>query len=729
MSLGLTSLDAILLDDDLIETTQESTIIKTKSVLMTMISNMEMDPTQQNTWIKSATDRVNNGESVSVEDAFMTTPRFQTGGMTEEAIDYGAMYYMMAPPQLGKTQGVMATIMEAAVEKGMPSVIACMNSRLETPRFRNTARGFNAVVRKCAVAIGIPSSETPSIVIYDDGDSIGDYESSLGEWKAGTSPVIPVYVVMTNTPKLRRFRENIVPIIGDSCTVDADGRVSSMLVVDEADLLYKTASENSQLEKAVFGGNPIVLPDSVHSSLHDLFSSIVYVTATPQSMVTSSVPVNGRKAVVVEPAPSVNNWQYHAKSGWGCKIIDRATAGKADVMIEDMVADTCSRVALVSATEETKIAERSLRARDTAILYRDVSGFVSFTWNSGVIELYTSDPQWISVFKSARPGVFSFSSVYKGVIKVVGTKSINSYPRVISFMMKSDLKPSVYKLVLRAHHMAERAMPIKGDDHSCPLTDMFLDAPGIHFEAGIQVAGRLCGMDPDGTKKTMWATKRQHDRHIKSIDCTHYVIDHLLRKGIGSKEAIEATNKTLVDLTEEEAKVTKIVVDEYGALAMLRGKTTRPEARRTYRDSAADVRAEAREVKRVKIGKYKYASVVEHSPSPEADSDDEEDVSDMSDSDTDGDDNVVDMTDDSCPMKEMVDNHSVAIGRAIYDMVVEAGGTISSSDLAACVGGSRHYPDGASFSPGDFLRYIGGKKAAAMAGQGVTFENGFYASV
>ena len=177
MSLGLTSLDAILLDDDLIETTQESTIIKTKSVLMTMISNMEMDPTQQNTWIKSATDRVNNGESVSVEDAFMTTPRFQTGGMTEEAIDYGAMYYMMAPPQLGKTQGVMATIMEAAVEKGMPSVIACMNSRLETPRFRNTARGFNAVVRKCAVAIGIPSSETPSIVIYDDGDSIGDYES------------------------------------------------------------------------------------------------------------------------------------------------------------------------------------------------------------------------------------------------------------------------------------------------------------------------------------------------------------------------------------------------------------------------------------------------------------------------------------------------------------------------------------------------------------------------
>ena len=722
MSLGLTSLSAILLDDDLAETTHESTSIKTKSHLMTMISNMEMDPTQQETWIKKAIRRVNIGESVSVEDAFMTTPRFQTGGMTSETMELGTMYYMMAPPQLGKTQGVFATILEAAFDKGIPSVIACMNSRLETPRFRVTAKGLNAVIMKCAMEIGIPASETPSIAIYDDGSPLCKYESSLTDWKTGKSPVVPVYVVMTNTPKLRRFRKNIVPLLGKVCSLDTADRVSAMLVVDEADLLFKTASENSQLEKAVFGGDEIVLKDSVHSSIHDMFSSVVYVTASPQSMVTSSVPVNGRKSVIIEPAPSSNNWQYHAKLGWGCKIIDRAHACNEDVMIDDMVADECSRVALISATKETKIVERSIRSKSTAVIYRKVPGFVSFTWNSGVIELYTSDPQWISVFKSVRPGVFSVSRVGKGIYKFVGTKSINSYPRVISFMMKSVNRPPVYKFVLRAHHMAERAMPIKGDDHSCPLTDMYLDAPYIHFEARLQVAGRLCGMDPDGTKKTLWSSMKQHDKHIRSIDCTHYIIDHLLTHGIGSKEAIEATNKTLIDLTEEEEKVTKIVIDEYGALTMLKGRTTRPDARRTYRESASDVRSEARN-KRVKISKYKYVSIVQHSPLPEEDESDDE----LSDSDTE--DDVVDVTDDRCPMDEMVNNHSVAIGRAICETIVEAGGTISSSDIAAVIGGSRHYPDGASFSPGDLLRHIGGRKAAAMAGQGVTFENGFYASV
>jgi hypothetical protein len=726
MPIGLTSLDSILLDDDLVENTSGSTIIKTKSVLMTMISNMEMDPIQQKTWIQNAIDK--SGEDFSMIDSFMTTPRFQTGGLTSETVELGTMYYMMAPPQLGKTQGVMATILEAAVEKGMPSVIACMNSRLETPRFRKTADGFNSVVMECARAIGISSSDTPSISIYDSSSPSGGYSSALNNWKLGLTKRVPVYVVMTNTPKIRKFRRDIIPILGDVCGIDDDGRVSAMMVVDEADLLFKTASENSKLEQAVFGGEPIVLGDSSHDNIHDMFSSIVYVTATPQSMVTSSVPVNGRRTVIIEPEPSSNNWQYHAKPGWACKIIDREHAGNVGVMIDDMVADDCSRVALISTTKETRIDKRSVSARKSASLYTDVPGFVSFSWSSGVIEVYTSDPKWICVLKSARPGVFSFTFGVDGISKFVGTKSINSYPRLISFMMKSDMKPLVYKFVLRAHHMAERAMPIKGDDHSCPLTDMYLDAHDIHYEARIQVAGRLCGMDPEGIKKTLWSSKKQHDKHIRSIDCTHYVIDHLLRHGIGSREAIAATNKTLIDLTEETAKVTKIVVDEHGALTMLKGRVTRPEARRNYRDMASDVRSEARDVKRVKIGKFKYSSTVKHSPTPEI-SDDEGGDSDMSDyCESESEEDVV-VIDDTCPVMEMVGNHSVAIGKAIAEAIVEAGGNISSAGLAGVIGGSGHYPDGASFTPQTLLRVIGGKMAASMAGTGFTFENGFYASI
>lgn len=123
-----------------------------------------------------------------------------------------------------------------------------------------------------------------------------------------------------------------------------------MMVVDESDLLFKTANDNSKLELAVFGGEPIVLADSSHETLHGAFSSIMYVTATPQAMVPANVPVDGRKVAILEPEPSVTNWQFHTKDTWKCKTIDRADASDPEVMINNMVMDGSSRVALVSCT-------------------------------------------------------------------------------------------------------------------------------------------------------------------------------------------------------------------------------------------------------------------------------------------------------------------------------------------------------------------------------------------
>ena len=713
----MSSLSDILLDGD---ADVKCGMDSLRSNLMEIIATMEMDPLEQKTWVDNNIIQCKkDGRDASsfMVDAFQNTDRSQSGilGVTSYTMEPSTMYYMMAPPQLGKTQGMLAAILEAGYDKKMPTVISCMNSRLETPRFRATAKNFNSIVRDCAREIGLTPLETPMIDIYDDSNPLDSYATALGYWMSGETTRIPVYVVMSNPPKMKRFRDTVVPIIGDLCGVDSDGRVLTMMVVDEADLLYKTAADNSMLEKSFFGGEPFVLAGKTHNSIHDMFSTIMYVTATPQAMVTNSVPVNGRSVVILEPEPSVNNWQFHSKQGWRCKIIDRANAHEPEVMIDDMATDSSSRVALVSTTSESFINERSVFAARAASSYKQVPGFMSFCWSSGVIEAYTSDANWVSVLQGAKQGTFSYKRESNGVWKFVGTKTVNSYPRIISFLMKSSIKPSLYKFVLYAKQMAERAMPIKGDDHSCPLTDMFFDGASQHYEALIQVAGRLCGIDPNGTKKTFWCPEGQHERHIAGINNGQYIIDHLLRDGIGAKEALERTNKVIVDLTEEEVSVKKVVIDESGALTMLKGRLTRPEARRNYRDHAAEVREGAKN-KRVKISKFVYASVLTHGDIPDLESDRDED------------DPVIDIDDDSdaVELQNAVENHAMTIGLAIKEVVSGSGACgVGMESVAGSMAGSIHYMDGASFNPLKLLRFIGGKKAAVMAG--VRFEAGkFY---
>jgi len=311
---------------------------------------------------------------------------------------------VIAPPQAGKTQQILFSVMEAAYDMGVLSVIGVMNSILETPRFRATADKINLIISRVAGAMGIPLENTPVLRIFDDGSTV-TYGRALAAWGKGSN-VIPVFVVMMNNVKFNRFQEDLLVAISGTVGRDDKGRRKIMLVVDEADLQYKTENNSSQLEKSIFS-RKISLGGDHFDSLYGAFTTIINVTATPQAIATGDVDFGGRRPVVYEPEPSSTNFQYHKKPLWKNKIITRVTTDSKEEMYEDMVKDENNRIALVYESANCKVSGRSTAASSTAKDLSEYPGLVTFAWSSNKIEIFTADRYWIDLFDGAEQGVFT----------------------------------------------------------------------------------------------------------------------------------------------------------------------------------------------------------------------------------------------------------------------------------------------------------------------------------
>ena len=701
-----------------------------RSTLMKVVSHMEMDPVNQDKWIEQALDMAKKDSGHPLLDVFQRMKKEQTGGFIDNSISPNTYNTVVAPPQAGKTQGIMFTAVEAAYDSNILTVMGVMNSVLETPRFRATAEKINGLVEKIASHLGINPDLAPKLKIFDEGSTI-TYKRALTAWSRGSN-VIPIFVVMMNNKKFNKFQSDHLPDIARVVEKDSHGHYKIMLVTDEADLQYKTESNTSQLERSIFG-QKLTMDQRQFDTLQDVFTTVTNVTATPQAIVTGEVKFGGRHPVIFEPQPSRNNFQYHTKDGWENKLITRVCADGPGAMYEDMMVDEANRFALVYESKNCKVQGRSAAARTTAEKFTEKfagkPGIVTFAWSSGKIEAYTADPTWIQFFRGSPAGLFAVKQENKGVFGFTGKKSVNSYPAIINFMASRSADSVKCKFVLFAKELSSRAIPVKGTEHQWPLSDMFIEAPKIPQEARIQVCGRLCGIDPVGTVKKLWCSEEEHEHHKKAIDTVQYIIDNLLNKGIGAQDAIAKTRKTLVDLTDDDSPVvSKIVVDEDGAIFHLGGTNiTRPGAGKRTRTLAVDTKRMVSS-KKMKLSEDKYTSGLSHADVTGGQSVDPRDSSASSAS------SPVDLSaelfDDMSVLDQMREAASGESGKGVVAAIIESirdsGDPVAFSHMAPDMASRSHFPDGCAFSPSAFLRFIVREKMDLLTSNGVQYMNGCF---
>lgn len=491
-----TRTDAIVLDDNTVthsdSPSPSSAAPVRRSMLTSVMSNIEMDPCGQTSWVENVIQAAKQPGAPSLLELCKNTEKEQLGGFVDNPIGLNTYNTVVAPPQAGKTQAIMIAAMEVAYDSSTLTVMGVMNSKLETPRFRDTANKLNEITTRVAEQLDILPENTPRLRIFDEG-STRTYRTALTEWKKGSN-VIPVFVVMMNSAKFNKFQMETLPAVVRTVERDEKGRPKIMLLTDEADLQFKTVSNTSQLERSIFGRKVTVAGENFES-LQGVFTTVVSVTATPQAIATGEVDFGGRATMIYEPRPSSSNFQFHSKADWSNKLITRSTSEDVEEMYESMMADAGNRFALVYESANCKVAGRTAAARSTAERFVEKfpgkPGIVTFAWSSEKIEAYTADPSWIQFFRGAPGGLFAVKQENKGVFSFTGKKSVNSYPSIIDFMASRSAVSVKCKFILFAKELSSRAIPVKGTEHQWPLSDMWLEAPKMPQETRIQVRDRF----------------------------------------------------------------------------------------------------------------------------------------------------------------------------------------------------------------------------------------------
>ena len=645
--------------------------------LFELLKNCEADPTEQDGWVSRA---VSSGSGTTLEKITKASVH-QEVSMSESPIGLSEFVYLIGSTQVGKTLGFMSVLMETAHTSEVAPVILSMNSVAECDRFISSSVNINGIVSELGLSIGMNVSEIPQLRIYDFR-SVRAYKTALDSWLKKEVIEIPVYLMMANSMKTCQFKKTILPFLNEKCGVDSSGRKKTMMVVDEADLLYKSEDMTSKLEASMFSGE-----------IHDTFSTVVYVTASPQSFAINTVPVNGRKITVLEVHPSDNNWQYHHIVGSNAKLITRRLADSPTDMVDNMLEDTGTRVALVTTTEKSNIAWRRQKAISLTNSKIDVKGFVSFSWSSGKIEVFTGDRSWAQFFH--RCPHLSSRRVNAKLCVFTGCKVINSYPKIISYILANDRPEGNVKFVLFAKMMAERAVPIKGECHGLPLTDMYFDSKSMHHEGMIQSMGRLCGLDKSGVIKNLWASSVVHERHIKALDEVGYVIKSFLPFGKSAIDALETIQKTVFDLTEDEVVEIKTVEDVDNAVEMVNSRMSRPGSNKRARVEKAETKSCVRD-KKLKLSKPSFKSEYLHTLVPEY---------------------LEEYDEDSCEgegdMKEALNECKIGILDSIVKLVKESAfvgkdgkKVLPFTKMADILSAEDSYPDGVNFSRIKFVRFI-----------------------
>ena len=663
-----------------------------------LLQRIEADPVSQKKnggWVYNTIQSIGTRNTL---DVFEEAPKDQKVCMSENPIGGDEFVYIIGSTQIGKTLAFLSSVLEVAYTSKMAPIIMSMNSIHECSRFQEAAIGFNKTVRQIASFIGV---EVPSLKMYDS-KTITNYKKAVTNWLTNQSLEIPVYVVMANKSKTEQFKNTIMPFLKEKFGVNENERVNMFVTVDEADLLYKSDEKVSALEKAIF-----------FNGIHQNSSTIIYVTASPQSFVTNKVPIEGRVITVLEVSPSKNNFQYHVSTDCVPRIVERRIASNVSQMVNDMVKDNESRVALITTSNKSSVKDRSKKAFELATLHSDIENLVVFSWSSDQIEIFTGDRAWVKFFndctglKTERCSkkVFNFSNKTKN--------DVDSYPKIITYIVKNKVLSGPMKFFLFGKMMCERAVPIKGVFHEFPLTDMYFESEKMHHEGMIQSLGRVCGLDRDAVSKRIWTSRKTHKHHIMALKEVEQIVTKFLPFGKSSLDAMKIIQKTVVDLTTDciTESTVEFVEDIDDALSMVNSRMTRPGANKRARIEKSETKSLLKSNKRIKFSACSFVSSYIHSDIPEEESDSEDE--------------------DEGGMEEALQNSKDGLLVKIVSLVEQSAYVcltgkkcLGVKKISEILSGEEEYPDGTSFKPLAFIKYISVKCVQDLSEKGVIFQDG-----
>jgi len=179
-----------------------------------------------------------------------------------------------------------------------------------------------------------------------------------------------------------------------------------------------------------------------------------------------------------------------------------------------------------------------------------------------------------------------------------------------------------------------------------------------------------------------------------------------------------------VDLTEDTPIVSKIVVDEEGAISHLGGvRISRPSAGKRVRDMAVETKRMVKD-KKMKLESETYDSGIAHAEVPAY-----SDASIVSDEVEVSVGPLVD-PDTLAQMREASAGESgLGVVGAIKEVIRDNGGSVESHRVPTDMASRDSFPDGLSFSPAAFLKFLIREKMDLLVSNGIRYSNNVFSEL
>lgn len=588
-----------------------------------LMLEMELDKTNLDNFINTVMPEPRPCAQKSMDEwikIVREAPKFQHNPLEASSLGHNQLCVTTAPPQSAKTGVLVALIMLMAVmmSEPMPTILFTQLKTNDLGRFVGAIDDFNKLFKKCAGAVGFLDPPTLKALRSDARGITRKFGDALVAWKNGGKE-IPVYLAMQSHAGVRDAKpimEKIDYEIGR--LPDDTGRIRVFVGIDEGDLCQKgkgTTKWDTELRKAFrkdsFGPKTLL----------DVASSVAFVTATPQALVTTALPLDGREFIYTDLPVSKNYCGYGdgLVQPVGFKTIRRIEVeGKDETgrgvrqQFYDYVAESDKPIAGMVYTNgdtEGSVDARIKEARETAVAYRDIFRFLTCSWSAGKLDIFTSlrDLQTAIENIQVRNGK---NVLVKGFVKIgpenqgvvhYKWKGITDYPRFVTAVMEAlrEVSPNngFFKSILFGREMVARGVPVCGTNHMRHLDCALIIMPGASCENVIQIFGRVCAVIEASVSSKMdlvvFGPKSTHHIHRKALATTNFCSRAFGIMADGGPSALEK-----LESMRREALEGNLVEDVDGIIEFFKTRLTRPGPQRGAKRIATQIEKLQRENKK-----------------------------------------------------------------------------------------------------------------------------------
>ena len=549
-------------------------------LLIAMVSGGEQDPCERKRFMTILEHRL-GGRTTGILEEMENIHKCQHNPFHENVFGQREVYNFQSMPQSCKTMALVFAAWVAGIKNKMPSVLLTLNRSNEYERFNSEVPKFNALVKKCAKLMGFTDMDLVPIIRISKGEEgCESFNRHISTMKEGVPMVnkyvIPVLTFMANPKKLGDLRE-VMETISVYTGFDSTGKSAyAILIIDEAELTIKSEDGSTVLESSM--NQSVPMDNAVGDSITDSFTTRINISATQQAFSIVDRPDN-RERRFIQAVPSSN----YSSLTTGPKEILRRECLSYDEMVENMLehGGEVDRQGLVMASKKTRTKVDQQKeafdcmAKRVDIDYDSKMGLFTCSWDGTGITVYTyciytavklrgthtftekesvDGVEGLYRFKSnncARDIVDDklVTSKIRKDERIVDRTHIKSYPALMGFIDSLYPRdgegvripptgdevfpcPLVYRTIVFAFCMTGRSIPVKAFTHAYPLTDMYGDFSDVscRSESLIQAFGRICSVDTNNQRRTIWASESQIKKLTDAISELPFY-HNLIREG------------------------------------------------------------------------------------------------------------------------------------------------------------------------------------------------------